>query len=77
MAVGFPLCSTTRLSSLAPQDRAKSEVRRWIIENDWLEGIVTLPDQLFYNTGIPACIMVLRPKDEKPEERPLIHEHLV
>jgi type I restriction enzyme M protein len=30
----------------------ESEIRRWIIENDWLEGIVALPDQLFYNTGI-------------------------
>jgi hypothetical protein len=29
-----------------------SEIRRWIIENDWLEGVVALPDQLFYNTGI-------------------------
>ena len=30
----------------------ESEIRRWIIENDWLEAIVALPDQLFYNTGI-------------------------
>ncbi|HET8659713.1 MAG TPA: N-6 DNA methylase, partial [Micromonosporaceae bacterium] len=30
----------------------ESEIRRWIIENDWLEAIVGLPDQLFYNTGI-------------------------
>jgi type I restriction enzyme M protein len=29
-----------------------SEIRRWIIENDWLEAVVALPDQLFYNTGI-------------------------
>ena len=31
---------------------AESEIRRWIIENDWLDAIVMLPDQLFYNTGI-------------------------
>ena len=31
----------------------ESEIRRWIIENDWLEAIVALPDQMFYNTGIP------------------------
>ena len=31
--------------------RASSEIRRWIIENDWLEAVVALPDQLFYNTG--------------------------
>ena len=30
----------------------ESEIRRWIIENDWLETVVALPDQLFYNTGI-------------------------
>ena len=28
----------------------ESEIRRWILENDWLEAIVGLPDQLFYNT---------------------------
>jgi type I restriction enzyme M protein len=30
----------------------ESEIRRWIIENDWLEAVVALPDELFYNTGI-------------------------
>jgi len=30
----------------------ESEIRRWILENDWLEGIVALPEQLFYNAGI-------------------------
>ena len=38
---------------------AESEIRRWIIENDWLEGIVALPDQLFYNTGISTYFWVL------------------
>ncbi len=37
----------------------ESEVRRWIIENDWLEGIVALPDQMFYNTGISTYVWVL------------------
>ena len=37
----------------------ESEIRRWIIENDWLEAIVALPDQLFYNTGISTYIWVL------------------
>lgn len=36
-----------------------SNIRRWIIENDMLEGIVALPDQLFYNTGISTYIWVL------------------
>jgi type I restriction enzyme M protein len=37
----------------------ESEIRRWIIEEDLLEGIVALPDQLFYNTGIPTYIWIL------------------
>jgi type I restriction enzyme M protein len=36
-----------------------SEIRRWIIENDWLEAIVALPDQLFYNTGISTYFWVV------------------
>ena len=37
----------------------ESNIRQWIIENDWLEAIVALPDQLFYNTGISTFIWVL------------------
>ena len=37
----------------------ESEIRRWIIENDWLEGIVALPDQLFYNTGISTYFWIV------------------
>ncbi len=37
----------------------ESEIRRWIIENDWLDAIVALPDQLFYNTGISTYIWVV------------------
>jgi type I restriction enzyme M protein len=37
----------------------ESEIRRWILENDWLEGIVALPEQLFYNTGISTYFWVL------------------
>lgn len=43
----------------------ESEIRRWILENDWLDAIVMLPDQLFYNTGIFTYIWLLRNK--KPE----------
>ncbi len=42
----------------------ESEIRRWIIENDWLEAIVALPDQLFYNTGISTYIWVLTNRKE-------------
>ena len=37
----------------------ESNIRRWIIESDWLEAIVALPDQLFYNTGISTYVWVL------------------
>lgn len=45
----------------------ESEIRRWIIENDWLEAIVGLPDQLFYNTGISTYVWVVT--NRKPKER--------
>ncbi len=44
----------------------ESEIRRWILENDWLAAIVMLPDQLFYNTGIFTYIWLLR--NDKPAE---------
>ena len=37
----------------------ESEIRRWIIENDWLEAVVALPDQLFYNTGISTYLWII------------------
>jgi len=43
----------------------ESEIRRWIIENDWLEAIVAMPDQLFYNTGISTYIFVVTNRKEK------------
>jgi type I restriction enzyme M protein len=43
----------------------ESEIRRWIIESDWLEAIVALPDQLFYNTGISTYVWVLTNRKEK------------
>jgi type I restriction enzyme M protein len=46
----------------------ESEIRRWIIENDWLEGIVALPDQLFYNTGISTYFWIVTNR-KKPERR--------
>ena len=42
----------------------ESDIRRWIIESDWLEAIVALPDQLFYNTGISTYIWVLTNRKE-------------
>ncbi|QIO21403.1 class I SAM-dependent DNA methyltransferase [Haloarcula sp. JP-L23] len=45
----------------------ESAIRRWILENDWLEAIVGLPENLFYNTGIRTYIWVL--SNDKPEHR--------
>jgi len=46
----------------------ESEIRRWIIENDWLESVVALPDQLFYNTGISTYFWVVTNR-KAPERR--------
>lgn len=43
----------------------ESEIRKWIIENDWLEGIVALPEQMFYNTGINTYIWILTNRKSK------------
>ena len=43
----------------------ESNIRRWIIENDWLETFVALPDQLFYNTGISTYIWILTSRKEE------------
>jgi len=45
----------------------ESDIRKWIIENDWLEAIIALPDQLFYNTGIFTYIWIVT--NNKPSER--------
>lgn len=43
----------------------ESNIRRWIIESDWLEAIVALPEQMFYNTGITTYIWILTNRKEK------------
>src|SRR6267143_1528833 len=45
----------------------ESEIRRWVIENDWLEAVVGLPDQLFYNTGISTYVWLVT--NRKPKHR--------
>ena len=47
--------------------QGESNIRRWIIENDWLEAIVALPLNMFYNTGIATYIWVI--SNRKPEHR--------
>jgi len=43
----------------------ESEIRRWLIENDWLEAIVALPESMFYNTGIGTYVWVVTNRKEK------------
>jgi type I restriction enzyme M protein len=45
----------------------ESEIRRWVLENDWLEALIAMPEQLFYNTGIATYVWVL--SDKKHEKR--------
>lgn len=45
----------------------ESNIRQWMIENDWLEAIIALPDQLFYNTGISTYVWILN--NHKSDER--------
>jgi type I restriction enzyme M protein len=46
----------------------ESEIRKWVIENDWLECIVQLPDSLFFNTGITTYIWIVNNK-KKPNRK--------
>lgn len=48
--------------------QGESEIRRWILENDWLEAIIALPDQMFYNTGILTYVWVLSNRKERRRE---------
>lgn len=70
-AMGSRIAEVHNGSSLFTGDagQGESNIRRWIIENDWLEAIVALPLNLFYNTGIATYIWVLsnRKKGTKRE----------
>jgi type I restriction enzyme M protein len=43
----------------------ESEIRRWVLENDWLEALVALPEQMFYNTGIATYVWALANRKSK------------
>jgi type I restriction enzyme M protein len=49
-------------------ESGESNIRRWILENDWLEAIVALPDQLFYNTGISTYFWILTNRKDADHE---------
>lgn len=46
----------------------ESNIRRWIIENDWLEAIIGLPEELFYNTGINTYIWIVTNRKNKERQ---------
>ena len=68
-ALGSRIAEVHNGSSLFTGDagQGESNIRRWIIENDWLEAIVALPLNMFYNTGIATYVWVLT--NRKPEHR--------
>jgi type I restriction enzyme M protein len=68
-SLGSRIASVHNGSSLFTGDAGggESNIRRYIIENDWLEAIVQLPNNLFYNTGITTYIWIL--SNNKSEKR--------
>lgn len=68
--LGSRIASVHNGSSLFTGDagQGESNIRRWIIENDWLEAIVALPLKMFYNTGIATYVWVLSNRKEKRRE---------
>ncbi len=68
-ALGSRIAEVHNGSSLFTGDagQGESNIRRWIIENDWLEAIVALPLNMFYNTGIATYVWVL--SNRKPAHR--------
>ena len=68
-ALGSRIAEVHNGSSLFTGDagQGESNIRRWLIENDWMEAIVALPLNLFYNTGIATYVWVL--SNRKPAHR--------
>jgi type I restriction enzyme M protein len=68
-ALGSRIAEVHNGSSLFTGDagQGESNIRRWLIENDWVEAIVALPLNLFYNTGIATYVWVL--SNRKPAHR--------
>jgi type I restriction enzyme M protein len=68
-SLGSRIAEVHNGSSLFTGDagQGESNIRRWIIENDWLEAIIALPLNMFYNTGIATYIWILT--NRKPIHR--------
>src|SRR5262249_17512751 len=68
-ALGSRIAEVHNGSSLFTGDagQGESNIRRWLIENDWVEAIVALPPNLFYNTALATYVWVL--SNKKPPHR--------
>jgi type I restriction enzyme M protein len=68
-ALGSRIASVHNGSALFTGDAGagESEIRKYLIENDWLECIIALPENIFYNTGIPTYILII--SNKKAENR--------
>jgi type I restriction enzyme M protein len=62
---GSPLLNEGPPSTSKDRTGNTNSIRRWIIENDWLEAIVALPDELFYNTGISTYFWIVTNRKRK------------
>lgn len=49
------------------RSRSEGKIRRKVLEKDWIEAVIALPDNLFYNTSSPGCILIMN--KDKPAER--------
>lgn len=66
--VGWQSSITVRLCSAEQQGSGESEIRRYVIENDWLDAIIQLPNGVFYNTGISTYVWIID-KDKRPHRQ--------
>ena len=64
-ARGSPSFSAARRSFTGGAGSGESDIRKWIIENDWLEAIIALPEQMFYNTGIGTYVWIVTNRKEE------------
>ena len=64
-ARAWPSYSAARRSFTGGAGSGESDIRKWIIENDWLEAIIALPEQMFYNTGIGTYIWIVTNRKEE------------
>ena len=60
----WPSCSVAPHFLPVAAGSGESDIRKWIIENDWLEAIIALPEQMFYNTGIATYIWIVTNRKE-------------